>query len=621
MATGSTTLPPAYSTVRPSPNRLQATGTLASTLAADIYDHEKELALPTSPLKASLLSRPPGAQPAVRGAVQEAPPPAKSKIQKLREELLTSKRAAAMTQAPAAKKPPAEGAPTAPAAAAAGVDVGGTMLLTSTMPQAAEGSVSVSASASASATATLTATAVGSPQQLCVELLLAGCVQSFIDFFVITHSAEDVMASLGERAGDAAKPRRFKPVEMEKPGKGPVSAAPASQQQQPAEGISTSSTTLQPLQTAPAVPEETLVFLKETLESAETARRLGPTYLSQCFEQYRVVAEYFEKIHDLDSARYFHRRCGEVVAAGIASKGGAGAGGEGETAGLRECLAKSLLSLGICDERTNNWASAKEHHEQALRVASAKSERPGRGAPATAGRERGGPPQEGGRQSDEEVVSLPLMLKSASRLVEVYKVLAAKCEREGRYEAAAQSYERCVECARLSRDSALEGTACYNLGKAKLRLGSYHEAAALQQQYLDICRTHGDRVGESAARASLAQAQQALGNTQEAVRQLEQLLAVANEAGELDAQTGACLNLGLLYSQRAEYDKAVDLLEQHFDLARQLGDRKLIDSARVLLGVARGNGKLTPYIDVIGTSLDRLLKWKSRRVPIDQPET
>merc|ERR1719456_916229 len=213
--------------------------------------------------------------------------------------------------------------------------------------------------------------------------------------------------------------------------------------------------------------------------------------------------------------------------------------------------------------------------------------------------------------------SLPLQIKSASRLTHVYRILAERKEKEHKDAEATAFYERCLSCARLSKDSALEGSACHKLGKSKYNTGNYEEAIDLQKQYLDICKTHDDRVGESAARAALAHAYEAIGNTQEAIKQLESLLNVASDAGELKAQASAFLNLGLLYNDRMEHDKSVELLEQHFDLARQIGDRKLIDSARVILGMARGNGKLDIYVDLINNNLDKLLKWKSKRLPLE----
>jgi len=358
-------------------------------------------------------------------------------------------------------------------------------------------------------------------QQLCIDLLMVGCVQSFVDFFYITHRKSAPSDNAGEQES--------KDVE---------------------------------------IPEDTLIFLKETLETAETARRLKN--YQHCFERYNALAEYFEKVPDLKSAMYFYQRCADVAT----------------EVDARESIAKANLNLGTCEEQGKNWRSAMQFHEKALQIATSAD-------------------------------SLPLQIKAASHLTHVYEVLAESCEKEGRDNDATSLYERCLSCAQVSKDPALEGTACHKLGLSKSKTGHYDPAIDLQKQYLEICRMHDDRVGESAARAALAQSFEAVGNTREAIKQLENLLNVASEAGELKAQASACLNLGILYSGRGDHEKSVELLEQHFDLARQLGDRKLIDSARVVLGMVRGNGKLKNYIDLVNTDLEKLLKWKSKRVTLD----
>jgi len=359
-------------------------------------------------------------------------------------------------------------------------------------------------------------------QQLCIDLLMVGCVQSFVDFFYITHRK--------------SAPSEASPVEQE------------------AKDIE--------------IPEDTLIFLKETLEAAESARRAK--HYQHCFESYNTLAEYFEKVPDLRSAMYFYQRCADVAT----------------EVDARESIAKANLNLGSCEESASNWQSAMQFHEKALQIATSAD-------------------------------SLPLQIKAASRLTQVYEVLAEQCEKESRDSDATALYERCLHCAQLSKEATLEGTACHKLGLSKHKTGHYEPAIELQKQYLDICRMHDDRVGESAARAALAQAYEAIGNTQEAIKQLENLLNVASEAGELKAQASACLNLGILYNGRGDHEKSVELLEQHFDLARQIGDRRLIDSARVVLGMVRGNGKLKSYIDLVNNDLEKLLKWKSKRATLD----
>lgn len=359
-------------------------------------------------------------------------------------------------------------------------------------------------------------------QQLCIDLLMVGCVQSFVDFFYITHRKP--------------APLDVTAVEVE----------------------------VQNIQ----IPEETLIFLKETLEAAESARR--SSNYQNCFESYNTLAEYFEKVPDLKSAMYFYQRCVDVAS----------------EIDARESISKGFLNLGTCEEQGNNWKSAMQFHEKALQIATSAD-------------------------------SLPLQIKAASRLTQVYQVLAENCEKEGRDTEATALYERCKDCAHLSKDANLEGVACHKLGLSKYKTGNYEQAIELQKQYLDICRMHDDRVGESAARGALAHGYEAIGSTQEAIKQLENLLNVASEAGELKAQASACLNLGILYNGRGDHEKSVELLEQHFDLARQIGDRRLIDSARVVLGMVRGNGKLKSYIDLVNNDLEKLLKWKSKRAALD----
>jgi len=358
-------------------------------------------------------------------------------------------------------------------------------------------------------------------QQLCIDLLMVGCVQSFVDFFYITH----------RKSASSENPLEQESEEVE-------------------------------------IPEDTLIFLKETLETAESARR-NKNY-QHCFESYNNLAEYFEKVPDLRSAMYFYQRCSDVAT----------------EVDARESIAKANLNLGTCEEQNSNWQSAMEFHEKALDIATSSD-------------------------------SLPLQIRAASRLTYVYQVLAEQCEKESRDSDATSLYERCLSCAQLSKDASLEGTACHKLGLSKHKTGHYDAAIELQKQYLDICRLHDDRVGESAARAALAHAYEAIGQAQEAIKQLENLLNVASEAGELKAQASACLNLGILYSGRGDHEKSVELLEQHFDLARQIGDRRLIDSARVVLGMVRGNGKLQSYIDLVNNDLDKLLRWKSKRATLD----
>jgi len=362
---------------------------------------------------------------------------------------------------------------------------------------------------------------------LSIDLLLVGYVQSFIDFFYISHR----------------KPQST----LES---GPVQDADGEMHQDV------------------SIPEDTMTFLKQTLESAETARRQKNFH--HCFEHYNLLSDYFEKINDLKGAKYFYERCAAVATEVQA----------------QESIAKAKVSLGTVEEKAKNWKEAQKFFEEAFDIALACD-------------------------------SLPLQMKISVRLTHLYFVLAEQCEQESNDVKANVYYKQALTAAQKTKDSHVEGMACHLLGKSHYKMKNYDQAINLQLEYLNICRQSDDRTSEAMARGALAKCYEATGDISQSIKQLETLLNVASEAGEFHAQASACLNLGLLYHCRNEYDKSVELLEQHFDLARQLGDRKLIDSARVILGMARGNGKLDVYATLVNTNMEKLLKWKAKRTPLD----
>ena len=49
-----------------------------------------------------------------------------------------------------------------------------------------------------------------------------------------------------------------------------------------------------------------------------------------------------------------------------------------------------------------------------------------------------------------------------------------------------------------------------------------------------------------------------------------------------------------------------------------VGDRTLIDSARINLGMARGNMAMSKYMGIVNDNLPALLNWKTRRQQFKQ---
>lgn len=82
-------------------------------------------------------------------------------------------------------------------------------------------------------------------------------------------------------------------------------------------------------------------------------------------------------------------------------------------------------------------------------------------------------------------------------------------------------------------------------------------------------------------------------------RNLEALLTLANDEQNKQLQADAFLKLGLLYYQEGIVRKSVDCLQKHFELARadseESKNQKLIDKARVNLGIAQANTMIENY--------------------------
>lgn len=82
------------------------------------------------------------------------------------------------------------------------------------------------------------------------------------------------------------------------------------------------------------------------------------------------------------------------------------------------------------------------------------------------------------------------------------------------------------------------------------------------------------------------------------------------------------MKLGLLYYQEKIIKKSVECLQKHFLLARGPEDdnqtetkksQKLIDKARVNLGIAEANTMIENYKYLVLNDLNGLLDWKIRR--------
>lgn len=130
--------------------------------------------------------------------------------------------------------------------------------------------------------------------------------------------------------------------------------------------------------------------------------------------------------------------------------------------------------------------------------------------------------------------------------------------------------------------------------------------------FFDCSRGH--LASQGAACAALAGTHRELGDSELALQYLEKFLDIAERNNQAPAQADACSALGSICSEMGEHGKAVEYFERTYELARSIGDRRLVDSARINLGMARGNQSMPNYMGVVTSDLPKLLRWKTQRL-------
>ena len=330
------------------------------------------------------------------------------------------------------------------------------------------------------------------------------------------------------------------------------------------------------------VSPEDMTFIKEKLITAESARRQGDTNI--VFESYSALARYFQDAQDSKTGIYFYEICLEI--ARLTSDL------------LGEIRANN--NLGLAHARLNDIDTALGFHEKQYELT------------------KGG--------DDNLRSALDEEAKTAGfELVKMYQKKAEAVENvssnngDKDIDEAIKYHEKCLNAAKVTGHAQTIGAASYRLGRAHVINGNATGAIGFLEAYLQSCMKAKDLEGQGEACSALAAAHQALDDTDEAVKNLQKHLEIAKQTDKLAAQAEACCNLGVIYNRRGEFDKAVHFFERNFETTRSIvasgkSSRKIVDKARVNLGMARGNAQQNSYMNVINYDLSALLLWKNRRL-------
>lgn len=110
--------------------------------------------------------------------------------------------------------------------------------------------------------------------------------------------------------------------------------------------------------------------------------------------------------------------------------------------------------------------------------------------------------------------------------------------------------------------------------------------------YLDICIERGDVQGQATAYSRLAAAHREREEIEKAIDHLQANLDLADRTGQMRTKAEVCCDLGVIYNQQGRYLMATQYFEQYFNIAKEIKEQKMVDQARVYLGISRGNARV-----------------------------
>lgn len=200
-------------------------------------------------------------------------------------------------------------------------------------------------------------------------------------------------------------------------------------------------------------------------------------------------------------------------------------------------------------------------------------------------------------------------------LVHVYAKSADSKEQRGDRDGALAFWQKCLDTAMLSDNLAATGEANYRLGLLHQLKSDFPQAQIYLKQYLDVSHQINDTEAEGRAYCALAQCHQQMGDPQQALQSLESYLELS-QGRDPHREAVVCCDLGILHYQQRMFERAVTYFEKFFEVARTLGERRMVDVARVNLGLARGSLKMAGFFDVVEKDLPTLIQWKNNRTPI-----
>jgi len=335
---------------------------------------------------------------------------------------------------------------------------------------------------------------------LCIDILMQGNVQSFIDFFYLTHKAESSPESQSTSVAE--------PEQDEKPPKPPDDT---------------------PL----PIDDSYLVFIKERLVKAENADRNGD--LQSRYQAFTELAHYFFMAGDHRRAIQFYEQCLGICKLKIDL----------------HLEAEANKNLGTVYERIGDISTAITYNERVLVLAEMSgSETDSKSASEhliAAYKDYANRLE----QKEDHTLAAVYHEKCMNSAADPHDVanatyrLGIACQKLGEIDRAIDLMKKYLEMSRLNNDQVGEGNACHSLAQAYQSRGETSTAIQYLEIYHELAQMTGLIEAQGQACASLGVIYMKNGDFINAVQYFEKNFEIARASADRAMIDRARINLGI----------------------------------------------------------------------------
>ena len=409
-------------------------------------------------------------------------------------------------------------------------------------------------------------------QSLCLDLLMRGYINSYVDLFYLTHRHDNQPATQS-KSGSTDQQHRSSVITRTSSAS---SAAAANSTSRPNTVV---------------IPSSSLPFLSQQLSSAEHYHRLAQP--SPIFAAYTALSHYFTQLHDYKTAVYFQDKTLELadnLCSAAANAGSGAAAGVGRV--YLPVIVQSLAELGSLYESMDQPKAAIAHFERCGRVAREMTA--------------------AGMAAESEAVVIG---KARQQLVHAYMRYASEHERAGEWMEAVRFYGKCIRDAKDLDDKASEMQSLYHIALIDIATRQHEAALPQLQAALSLARSLSAHL-EPSILVTLASVYEHLNELSLSIQYLEDAYLVSTQQRDDSRQCEVMARLGEVYSRQGEYREGMRMFEKCYEVCRKNGDRTGMDVARINVGKSRGNVFMQQFMALVGGSeegMRTLIQWKTKR--------